>query len=205
MRARSEPRTTYQHGNLREALVSGALALVAERGIHAFSLAEAARRAGVSVAAPYRHFRDRSELLAAVATLAYGRLASDLEAAAIAHPRRPVEALAAMAAAYVTFAQRDRAAFSILFEAGLEKADHPELRVAGDRVMAAIGAVAAQAVRGDAERATALVLAVAASAHGFALFALGGALAEHGVDGASAAGLAAASARELASAARRKR
>src|SRR6202453_4382646 len=63
---REEPRG-YHHGNLREALIRAALELIAKKGAAGFTFAEAARFAGVSPAAPYRHFRDREELLANVA------------------------------------------------------------------------------------------------------------------------------------------
>ena len=57
----------YHHGNLKEALVQAALDLIAEKGPGGFTFAEAARSAGVSPAAPYRHFRDRDELLSNIA------------------------------------------------------------------------------------------------------------------------------------------
>src|ERR1700744_2064173 len=60
-------RDSYHHGDLKRALTSAALSLVAERGPKGFSLTEAARRAGVSAAAPYRHFTDKAHLLATVA------------------------------------------------------------------------------------------------------------------------------------------
>ena len=60
-------RRGYHHGNLREALIRAALSLIAEKGPSGFTFAEAARSAGVSPAAPYRHFRDRDELMADVA------------------------------------------------------------------------------------------------------------------------------------------
>ena len=56
-------RTSYHHGNLREALVEATVALIEEKGPLAFTLTEAARLAGVSAAAPYRHFKGRDELL----------------------------------------------------------------------------------------------------------------------------------------------
>src|SRR5471032_3223331 len=61
----------YHHGNLKEALVQAALDLIAEKGAGGFTFAEAARSAGVSPAAPYRHFRDRDELLSSVAQQGY--------------------------------------------------------------------------------------------------------------------------------------
>src|SRR5262249_52640131 len=63
---RSGPRG-YHHGNLKEALTRAALELIAQKGPAGFTFAEAARWAGVSPAAPYRHFRDRDELLIDVA------------------------------------------------------------------------------------------------------------------------------------------
>src|SRR6476646_10992436 len=63
----------YHHGNLKEALLPAALDLIAEKGAAGFTFAEAARWAGVSPAAPYRHFRDREELLAAVARRGFGQ------------------------------------------------------------------------------------------------------------------------------------
>ena len=57
----------YHHGNLKEALLRAALELIAQKGPGGFTFAEAARWAGVSPAAPYRHFRDRDELLASIA------------------------------------------------------------------------------------------------------------------------------------------
>jgi hypothetical protein len=65
----------YHHGNLKEALLRAALELIAQKGPAGFTFAEAARWAGVSPAAPYRHFRDRDELLANVALRGFERFA----------------------------------------------------------------------------------------------------------------------------------
>ena len=80
---RPEGRESYHHGNLREALIASALALIAERGPAGFSFAEVARAAGVSAAAPYRHFRDRNALVAEIARQGYERFAVALEAAGV--------------------------------------------------------------------------------------------------------------------------
>ena len=77
---RSGPRG-YHHGNLREALIHAALELIAEKGPAGFTFAEAARWAGVSPAAPYRHFRDRDELLADVARRGFDQFEAVLAAA----------------------------------------------------------------------------------------------------------------------------
>ena len=71
---RGRERRGYHHGNLREALVAAALELIAEKGPAGFTFAEAARAAGVSPAAPYRHFRDREALLADIARRGFERL-----------------------------------------------------------------------------------------------------------------------------------
>jgi AcrR family transcriptional regulator len=64
------PSKPYHHGDLKAALLDGAVELIAQRGVRGFSVAELSRRLGVTVAAPYRHFADRDELLAAVAVRA---------------------------------------------------------------------------------------------------------------------------------------
>src|SRR5207245_11212640 len=75
-------RRGYHHGNLREALIKGALELIADKGPAGFTIAEAARSAGVSPAAPYRHFRDRDALLGDVALRGFARFTADLARAA---------------------------------------------------------------------------------------------------------------------------
>jgi AcrR family transcriptional regulator len=74
-------RRPYHHGNLRQALVDAAVSLILEKGPAGFSFAEAARKAGVSPAAPYRHFKDRDDLLAETARVGFERFAERLEAA----------------------------------------------------------------------------------------------------------------------------
>src|SRR6266700_1041787 len=90
----------YHHGDLRAALIDTAIELIGERGVRGFSLAEASRRLGVAVSAPYAHFTDRDDLLAAIAR------------------------------AYVRFAATSRPLFEVLYEAGLDKARHPEIEAA---------------------------------------------------------------------------
>ena len=78
----TEQRDTYHHGDLKRALTEAALGLVKEKGPKGFTLREVARRAGVSAAAPYRHFSDKAQLLAAVATQGFIQLHEALSAAA---------------------------------------------------------------------------------------------------------------------------
>jgi AcrR family transcriptional regulator len=129
---RSGPRG-YHHGNLREALIRAALELIAQKGPAGFTFAEAARWAGVSPAAPYRHFRDRDELLADVA-----RRGFDLFEAALARAwddGRPdvFTAFDRIGKAYLEFAKSEPAYYSAMFEAGIPADSSPELRDAGER------------------------------------------------------------------------
>ena len=110
-------KTAYHHGDLRSALVEAGLAILAEGGdLGALSLREAARRAGVSAMAPYRHFADKDALLAAVATVGFERLAAALRAADAA--ASPVAALKAQGVAYVAFACARPSLFRLMFGAG---------------------------------------------------------------------------------------
>jgi AcrR family transcriptional regulator len=105
----------YHHGNLREALLTAALRLISEVGPTAFTLREVARRAGVSHNAPYRHFRDRDELMAAVSTEGYGELTrAMLDAAAQASDA--LERLKQAGMAYVKFALRRPEHFTVMFD-----------------------------------------------------------------------------------------
>jgi AcrR family transcriptional regulator len=123
----------YHHGNLKEALVRAALELIAQKGPSGFTFAEAARWAGVSPAAPYRHFRDRDELMSDVARRGFEKFEVALRGAwDEGHP----EAFAAferVGKAYLAFARTEPAYYSAMFEAGIPLDLSPELRDAGDR------------------------------------------------------------------------
>jgi AcrR family transcriptional regulator len=168
--------TGHHHGDLRPVLEEAALELVSERGAKGFSLAEVCRRAGVSVAAPYKHFADRDELLAVIARRGYEEqrrrylhaMESNLE---------PVAQLAAFADAYVQFAAQERALFEIMFAAGLDKTRYPELAEAGAALFAVLDEPARQ-LRGSHAAARGLILDVAAAAHGWATFLVEGVLAD---------------------------
>jgi AcrR family transcriptional regulator len=160
--------TGRHHGDLRNALERAALELVAEKGPHGFSLNEASRRAGVSVAAPYKHFADREALLASLAVAGYREQRARF-AAALEGVGDPPSRLAAFAAAYVRFAAQEPALFDVTFYAGLDKARHPELAAAGDAVLAAVLPAAREAAP-DEQAAVDVLLRVAAAAHGLAVF-----------------------------------
>src|SRR3954468_7769761 len=126
----------YHHGNLKEALIRAALELIAKKGPAGFTFAEAARWAGVSPAAPYRHFRDRDELLADVARRGFEQFAAALERAWDGGRPEPLAAFERLGKAYLEFARAEPAYYSAMFEAGVPLENNPELRQAGDRAFA---------------------------------------------------------------------
>lgn len=136
MRTLAAPRKRqYHHGDLRNALVAAALELVTKHGAEGFSLREAARAVGVSPAAAYRHFEDRSKLLRALAHEGLARLALKMEEAvatapgAPGSPARATAELAAIGAAYVEFAVAHPAHFRVMFGPWCDLGDElaPEL------------------------------------------------------------------------------
>ena len=158
----------YHHGDLKAALVDGAVELIVERGVRRFSLAELSRRLGVTVAAPYRHFASRDELLAAVAVRAL-RAFGEALAARSSKADPPEEQLAAMAAGYVRFAAEQPALFGVVFGIGLDKKQrYPELREAYEEVEGTLTACVADLRPDDPGGAEQLADAIAATAHGYA-------------------------------------
>lgn len=151
-----------------------ALELVAEKGPQGCTLAEVSRRAGVSVAAPYKHFADREALLAALVLKGYQQQ-RELYLKALKNKADPVDQLVAFAQTYVRFATEQRALFELTFAAGLDKSRYPELSQAGADLLE-IMLEPARKLRPTATEARNLVLAIAASAHGFAVFVLEGVL-----------------------------
>lgn len=131
-------RRGYHHGNLREALVEAALRLIAEKGAGGFTFADAARAAGVSPAAPYRHFRDRDALIADVARRGFEQFATALEAAWADGRPDPFRAFEAIGRAYLKFAREEPAYYAAMFEAGVPLAADPALSPAADRAFAVL-------------------------------------------------------------------
>lgn len=115
----------YHHGDLRNALLSATLILVRERGARGFSVIEAARRAGVSPAAPYRHFADRDAMLAAAAQKGFERLADELSD--LPDHESLGGCAAHLAVKYLRFAETNPAEFEVMFASGLDKSKYPDL------------------------------------------------------------------------------
>lgn len=138
----------YHHGNLKEALIKAALDLIAQKGPAGFTFAEAARAAGVSPAAPYRHFRDRDALMADIARRGFDLFADRLEAAWDEGRPEPLAAFKRVGNAYLAFAREEPSFYTAMFEAGLPPDLDPELAQAGDRAFAVLRA-ATEAVVAD--------------------------------------------------------
>src|ERR1700741_3942814 len=131
-------RRGYHHGNLREALVEAAATLIAEKGPAGFTIAEAARLAGVSPGAPYRHFRDAGALLAEVALRGFERFVALLAAAWNSGQADPIRAFEATGRAYLGGARDEPAFYAAMFETRIAFDDYPGLLAAGDLAFAVL-------------------------------------------------------------------
>jgi len=138
----------YHHGNLKEALLQAALGLIAEKGAAGLTFADAARMAGVSPAAPYRHFRDRNELLASIAQRGFEQFEARLVAAWNDGKPDPRTGFERVGKAYLGFARDEPAFYSAMFESGLAIDTDPTLFGAAERAFLVM--------RGASERLAAL-------------------------------------------------
>ncbi|WP_316179792.1 MULTISPECIES: TetR/AcrR family transcriptional regulator [unclassified Bradyrhizobium] len=132
----------YHHGNLKEALLQAALDLIAQKGAAGFTFADAARMAGVSPAAPYRHFRDRDELLSSIAQRGFEQFESQLSAAWDDGRPDTVTAFERVGKAYLAFARAEPAFYSAMFESGVPADSTAGLLAAGERAFGVIRAAA---------------------------------------------------------------
>jgi AcrR family transcriptional regulator len=136
------PKKRYHHGDLRRTLLDAALAIVSQEGLGALSLRELAREAGVSHAAPYRHFPSRQALLAALATEGFLGLGAEMDRTA--GETDPVLRIRALGVAYVGYAVRHPGHFRVMFGAREHRYDGSPLAAAGrSTLQALIDAIAA--------------------------------------------------------------
>jgi len=122
------PKKAYHHGNLRPALIKAGLRAIADEGPDGFTLRDVARRVGVSPPAVYRHFRDKEDLLVAIAGECAERLAAMMIEAVADAPADPLERFRATGIAYVRFAVRHPEHFRALGVPGLLERTPPEQR-----------------------------------------------------------------------------
>ena len=153
----------YHHGELAPSLRKVALAILEEEGLAALSLRSVARRAGVSHAAPYRHYASREALLADVAIEGLSRLRGELAQAAALPGDRP-ERIVRLGGAYLRFASRHAGLLRLMFGSELpNRGDYPGLAEATAAIGEDIGAALGDAAAG---------LAVWAALHGLAILIL---------------------------------
>jgi len=158
-------RRSYHHGDLHAALLRAAAEILEQQGLGALSLRAAARRAGVSHTAPYRHFSDREALLAALAAEGFARLAEALEQASRSGAQARGEA-------YVRFALAYPQRYRLMFGGLLRPEAHPELARAAARAYAEL--IRTFAFVGDARRAEVAAAAAWALVHGLSQLLLDG-------------------------------
>jgi len=173
---RAKRKADYHHGNLRRALIDAAVSAIAKHGVDALNLRQLAARAGVTPGAPYHHFTDREELLAAIAEEGFGRLGAELIAGRDAAGDEASARLEALGRAYINFAISCPGYFRVMFH-GDGKSSGPSVpglrafHLLRDAVLACQEAGTAPA--GDP---SALVLTAWSAVHGFATLWVDGAL-----------------------------
>jgi AcrR family transcriptional regulator len=178
--AKTQP---YHHGDLRRVLIDTALKLVSEEQDWTFSLRELARRAGVSHHAPYNHFADKLDLLAAAAAVGFGRLRDGLRAAMVGIDD-PKGLLVAIARAYVRLGLENPALYRLMFGPALSEAgsaDRPPVaKLAGAEARAVLEEVILRGARAgafaaspdDPQDSALTALAVWSATHGLTMLAI---------------------------------
>jgi AcrR family transcriptional regulator len=169
-------RRGYHHGGLKDALVEAARALMAEHGPAGFTLAEAAKRVGVTTGAPYRHFADRSDLMGELARRGFDLFAERLAGAWDNGRPDPRAAFRRMGRAYLGFAAAEPGLYAAMFDSAKSLRSLAALSVANKAFdglcLAATGVLAA--ANGNPREVRNFALEVWALAHGTAMLALAG-------------------------------
>lgn len=177
------PRDTYHHGNLRTALLEGALEVLATEGPHALSLRELARREGVSPAAPYRHFPDKEALLAAIAEQGFVDLTERMRRARDAESD-PVGRFLALGLAYTEFAREQTAHYQVMFGPLVpDRSAHPTLEAAAAATYDLLRDAIVEGQRAGVlrtEEPETFAIAAWATVHGLASLLVDGQLADPG-------------------------
>ena len=188
IKARGARRKTYHHGDLRPQLLAVAEKIILEKGVDGFTLREAARRLGVSPAAPAHHFKDARGLLTEVATLGFREFGDALEKADQEAGTEPLHRLHAQGIAYVRFALKQPARFQLMFRHDKHDSGNPEFSSAAKRAYGILENAIRAATHTPAQQeltagSFGLLIAVWSLVHGFSHLALGGELNVHGTQG----------------------
>ncbi|SDY26993.1 TetR/AcrR family transcriptional regulator [Citreimonas salinaria] len=133
----------YHHGNLRQALVDAALELIEEKGPTGFTLSEAAKRAGVTPAAVYRHFSGRGDVIAEAALQGYQIFSDVMEFAYESGQPSALAAFEATGRAYLAFARKHPGHYIAMFESGISVNHSPELAAVSARARGVLERAAA--------------------------------------------------------------
>lgn len=128
----SSGRGRYHHGDLKAQLIEATRQLVEEKGPDHFSVSEACRRAGVSTAAPYKHFKDKEEMLREVALAGMSQQQQQMIAALAPLPQRDISRIVALGQVYVNFATTQPGVFRLMFGLAEDHAEHSSLVEHGD-------------------------------------------------------------------------
>jgi len=185
VKSKGDSGRSYHHGDLKEALLKASLELVSEKGPHGFTLAEVCRKAGVSVAAPYRHYRDREALLAAIALTGFEHQFEVLSQAVNECPDKTFEALRALADRYVNFAIANPSTYRVMFGSDLSKAKFPELYATARRAFEVVFCTVEKcliAEKKTTENTYALSVSMWSHCHGIAMLCVDGFLREIAMD-----------------------
>jgi AcrR family transcriptional regulator len=134
----------YHHGNLRQALVDAALQLIEEKGPTGFTLSEAAKTAGVTPAAVYRHFEGREDLIAEAARQGYQVFADLMDYAYAKGQPSALASFEATGRAYLAFARKYPGHYVAMFESGISINSTPELAILANRALGVLERAAAE-------------------------------------------------------------
>jgi AcrR family transcriptional regulator len=171
-------KAAYHHGDLRQALLDAALAILEQEGLPGLTLRKVAARAGVSHAAPAHHFPNMQALATALATIAFDRFTASMAKARARAKPDPAAQVRAAGRGYLAFAELNPALFRLMFSAGDLAWDNPELDRAGAAAFAQLQGISAPfadhlGLKSDADRRE-LERLIWSSVHGFAHLAIDG-------------------------------
>ncbi len=138
MQSKSKKRASYHHGDLRSQLIEATRELVEEKGPDNFSVSEACRRAGVSTAAPYKHFKDKTEMLREVAAAGMVRQSEQMMAELAPHPDGTQARIIALGRVYIRFATAEPGVFRLMFTWSGDTDDDQKLYALGDEKFAVV-------------------------------------------------------------------
>ncbi|GFE63935.1 TetR/AcrR family transcriptional regulator [Litoreibacter roseus] len=137
-------KTSYHHGDLRAQLVEATRQLVEEKGADHFSVSEACRRAGVSTAAPYKHFKDKEEMLNQVILEGMHRKQQQMQDELAKYPDGGIDRIIALGRVYVRFAEQEPGVFRLMFGLTEDHENEDQLVAEGKRTFGAVQAEVAR-------------------------------------------------------------